>query len=116
VQALESGAIPRRDRAGLGLAWLERGIELAARSWRSSGHSSSAEPSVYGDAAESAILVALCAGLWLVLWRRRAVRAAAAAAGGGAPQWLGAQQVRMRMHLPSSLASLGCRQQHKKAG
>ena len=100
AQALARGDIPRRDRAGLGLGWLERGIEIAARSvWRggSGGGKDAGEPSMFGDAAESAILVVLCAALWLVLWRRRQLRAAAVApvpvVGGGAGRWRGLQQV-----------------------
>ena len=67
-----------------------------------------------GDAAESAILIVLCAGLWLVLWRRWQLRAAAAAAvpavGGGAGRWQGAQQVSLSacLLLPYSIDHRFC--------
>lgn len=68
AQALALGEIPKRDHAGLGLGWLERALEAGGRSWRAS------QAGAMSDAAESFLLVALCGGLWLVLWRRRNLR------------------------------------------
>ncbi len=69
VQALALGTVPRRDSVGLGLGWLERAVDTASRAWHG------ADRGAMGDTVESVLLLALCGCLWLVLWRRRNLRA-----------------------------------------
>ena len=69
MQALALGEIPRRDNVGLGLGWLERAVDAVGRTWHGM------DGGAMGDAVESLLLLALCGCLWLVLWRRRNLRA-----------------------------------------
>lgn len=69
IQALALGEIPRRDNVGLGLGWLERAVDAVGRTWHGM------DGGAMGDAVESMLLLALCGCLWLVLWRRRNLRA-----------------------------------------
>ncbi|KAK9906721.1 hypothetical protein WJX75_006842 [Coccomyxa subellipsoidea] len=79
-QALALGEIPRRDNVGLGLGWLERAVDAVGRTWHGM------DGGAMGDAVESMVLLALCGCLWLVLWRRRNLRA-------GQQQGVGARPV-----------------------
>ncbi|EIE24098.1 HCP-like protein [Coccomyxa subellipsoidea C-169] len=88
-EALALGAVPRRDSVGLGLGWLERAVDTAGRAWHG------ADRGAMGDTVESVLLLALCGCLWLVLWRRRNLRAGQQQGLGGNPVVPGQQQPRV---------------------
>lgn len=54
---------------GLGLGWLERAVDAVGRTWHGM------DGGAMGDTTESVLLLVLCGCLWLVLWRRRNLRA-----------------------------------------
>ncbi len=95
VQAVTEGDLAgSRDNIGLGLGLLERlldsgllggrgapgergslGPERGDRAGAPNGEPAPAARAWLGNSGESLLLLALCAGLWLVLWRRRSLRA-----------------------------------------
>ena len=101
MQAVTEGDLAgSRDNIGLGLGLLERLLDSGLLGGRgapgergalgpergdraSSAHNGEPGPAArpwLANSGESLLLLALCAGLWLVLWRRRSLRATPAAA------------------------------------
>ncbi|CAL8462358.1 g1891 [Coccomyxa elongata] len=89
-EALALGKIPRRDSVGLGLGWLERAVDAVGRTWHGM------DGGAMGDTTESVLLLVLCGCLWLVLWRRRNLRANQQQGAPGRPV-AGAAQQQARM-------------------
>ena len=66
-----SSLLLANEKVGLGLGWLEALLERGVRSGRGAGRLAG----LLGDAGETGLLLGLCGLLWLVLWRRHALRA-----------------------------------------